>query len=172
MSYLTTEAKIEYSAIPGEPAMIDANEFFREVTLRLCSHLEIEEGLQACIRYLSQHMPADTLYLERNEFELVPCDRVASVAGGSRDVIAFTFERENGLYAVYWHISADKRLELPLDPRDLVVLESMGSGIAATAGERKDTVVVPVGKRRYLKTSKSRKAELIAAFGDARILEL
>jgi transcriptional regulator with GAF, ATPase, and Fis domain len=50
--------------------MIDTNEFFREVTLRLCSHLEIEEGLQACIRYLSQHMPADTLYLERNEFEL------------------------------------------------------------------------------------------------------
>jgi hypothetical protein len=50
--------------------MIDANEFFREVTLRLCSHLEIEEGLQACIRYLSRHMPADTLYLERNEFEL------------------------------------------------------------------------------------------------------
>ena len=50
--------------------MIDANEFFREVTLRLCSHLEIEKGLQACISYLSQHMPADTLYLERNEFEL------------------------------------------------------------------------------------------------------
>ncbi len=50
--------------------MIDANEFFREVTLRLCSHLEIEEGLRACISYLSGHMPADTLYLERNEFEL------------------------------------------------------------------------------------------------------
>jgi len=50
--------------------MIDANKFFREVTLRLCSHLEIEEGLRACISYLSRHMPADTLYLERNEFEL------------------------------------------------------------------------------------------------------
>jgi len=50
--------------------MIDANQFFREVTLRLCSHLEIEEGLRACIKYLSQHMPADTLYLEKNEFEL------------------------------------------------------------------------------------------------------
>lgn len=36
--------------------MIDTNEFFREVTLRLCSHLEIEEGLQACIRCLQREM--------------------------------------------------------------------------------------------------------------------
>jgi transcriptional regulator with GAF, ATPase, and Fis domain len=50
--------------------MIDANQFFREVTLRLCSHLDIEDGLRACIRYLSQHIPADVLYLERNEYEL------------------------------------------------------------------------------------------------------
>jgi len=50
--------------------MIEGNEFFREVTLRLCSHLDIEEGLRACIKYLSRHMPADTLYLERNEYEL------------------------------------------------------------------------------------------------------
>ena len=50
--------------------MVDKNEFFREVTLRLCSHLNIEEGLQACIDYLSQHIPADILYLEKNEPEL------------------------------------------------------------------------------------------------------
>jgi transcriptional regulator with GAF, ATPase, and Fis domain len=47
--------------------MIDSNEFFRDVTLRLCSHLEIEEGLRDCIRYLSRHMPADRLYLQKNE---------------------------------------------------------------------------------------------------------
>jgi len=50
--------------------MIDANEFFREVTLRLCSHLKIEEGLRACLAYLSRHIPADCLYLERHEAEL------------------------------------------------------------------------------------------------------
>jgi transcriptional regulator with GAF, ATPase, and Fis domain len=49
---------------------VNENEFFREVTLRLCSHLEIEEGLRACIEYLSRHMPADRLYLERHEREL------------------------------------------------------------------------------------------------------
>jgi transcriptional regulator with GAF, ATPase, and Fis domain len=50
--------------------MVDENEFFRNVTLRLCGHLEIEEGLRDCIEYISRHIPADTLYLERNEPDL------------------------------------------------------------------------------------------------------
>ena len=109
---------------------------------------------------------------ESNDFELVPYDRVMNVAGGSADVIAFTFERKKALYAVYWHISADKRLELPLKPKGLVALESMGKEIEATAGEREDTTVVPVGKRRYLQAGSSKRDELIAAFGKARILDL
>ena len=50
--------------------MIDENEFFRNATLRICGHLEIEMGLQACIKYISQYMPADTFYLERYEKDL------------------------------------------------------------------------------------------------------
>ena len=109
---------------------------------------------------------------ESDELELVPYDRVMDVAGGSRDVVAFTFERKKALHAVYWHISADKRLELPLKPEDLVVLESMGEEIEASAGERGDTTLVPVGKRRYLRASRSSRDELLAAFGNARILDL
>ena len=107
---------------------------------------------------------------EENDLELVPYDRVASVAGGSRDVIAFTFERKEAFYAVYWHISGDRELGLPMKPEDLVVLESLGKEVGAGAGERENTSVVPLGKRRYLKTSKSRKDELIAALGDAQIV--
>ena len=47
--------------------MIDENEFFRNATLRICGTLKIEEGLRACIEYLSRHVPADTLYLQRYE---------------------------------------------------------------------------------------------------------
>jgi formate hydrogenlyase transcriptional activator len=50
--------------------MIDDNEFFRNATLRICGNLEIEEGLRACIEYMSQHIPADTLYLQRHEVDL------------------------------------------------------------------------------------------------------
>jgi transcriptional regulator with GAF, ATPase, and Fis domain len=45
-------------------ANLDENEFFRDVTLRLCGSLEIEEGLRACVEYLADQMPAESLYLE------------------------------------------------------------------------------------------------------------
>ena len=50
--------------------MVDPNEFFRKITLKLCGHLEIEEGLHACINYLSQHLPIDYIYLEKYEEDL------------------------------------------------------------------------------------------------------
>lgn len=53
-----------------ETMQVDEKEFFREITLRICGHLEIEEGLKACLEYLAQHMPADCIYLERHEYEL------------------------------------------------------------------------------------------------------
>lgn len=49
---------------------VDEKEFFREVTLRICGYLEIEEGLRACLEYLARYMPADCIYLQRNEHEL------------------------------------------------------------------------------------------------------
>ena len=56
---------------------MDENKFFRNITLKLCGHLKIEEGLRACIKYLSQYMPADRLYLvERHDYgsgEMAPC---------------------------------------------------------------------------------------------------
>lgn len=108
---------------------------------------------------------------EKGEFELVPYERITNAAGGSRDVIAFTFERGSVPYAVYWHISADKRLELPLSPQHLVVLDNLGEGTGAMAGDGGNTSVVPLGKRRYLKTIGSTRDELIAAFRNARILD-
>jgi transcriptional regulator with GAF, ATPase, and Fis domain len=47
--------------------VVDDNAFFREVTLRLCGSLEIEQGLAACLEYLREHLPADALYLEQYE---------------------------------------------------------------------------------------------------------
>ena len=46
------------------------NAFFRNITLEICGHLKIEEGLRACIRHLSAYMPADRLYLERHDHGL------------------------------------------------------------------------------------------------------
>lgn len=46
---------------------VDINEFFREATLRICGHLDIEKGLQSCLTYISQYLPADRIYLEKHE---------------------------------------------------------------------------------------------------------
>jgi len=43
---------------------VNENEFFRQATLRICRHLDIEKGLSACLRYLSTIMPADLICLE------------------------------------------------------------------------------------------------------------
>jgi hypothetical protein len=108
---------------------------------------------------------------ENGGFELVPYDRIADAAGASREVIAFTFERKGAAYAVYWHISGDRKLELPIDPRNVRLLEALGQEAQASPGERPGTTVVPIGKRRYLKACGVGKGELIAAFRNASILE-
>lgn len=107
---------------------------------------------------------------ETDTFELLPYERITTVAGGSREVIAYLFERKGELYAVYNHICADKRLELPFDSNALYVLESIKGTRSAASGSH-GTAVVKLGKRRYLKTSISRRSELIEAFARAQILE-
>ena len=57
--------------------MLDENEFFRNITLKLCGNLEIEEGLRASLAYLSRHIPADYIYLEKYDETLAAVRYVA-----------------------------------------------------------------------------------------------
>lgn len=41
--------------------MIDENEFFREVSVRMCGSLEIDKALRLCFQFVSQVMPVDEL---------------------------------------------------------------------------------------------------------------
>lgn len=61
---------------------VDKKEFFREITLRICGYLEIEEGLRTCLEYLARYMPADTIYLQKNEPELGAMRLVARARPG------------------------------------------------------------------------------------------
>ncbi|MEN6353473.1 MAG: hypothetical protein ABFD02_08465 [Bacteroidales bacterium] len=108
---------------------------------------------------------------EKNEFELVPYDKIMNIADGSREVIAFTFERNKDLYAVYWHISGDKKMELPLKPGDLTLMEDLGKEIQIQSGQNGQNTIIPVGNRRYIKANKITKDELITAFKNAKILD-
>lgn len=43
--------------------MVDAKDFFREATLRICGSLEIEKALWDCLIYICRYIPADTIFL-------------------------------------------------------------------------------------------------------------
>ncbi len=43
---------------------INENDFFRQATLRICGHLEIEKALHECLRYLQTIIPTDLICLE------------------------------------------------------------------------------------------------------------
>ncbi len=106
---------------------------------------------------------------EQDTFELVPYNRIMDVANGSREVRAFTFRRNGEVYAVYWHISDNKKIKLPISPQNITLLEGMGKEISIIDGKKEASVILPTGKRRFIKTSET-KSELITAFEKAEIL--
>ena len=116
------------------------------------------------------HQEHHLLINEQNQFELLPYDQIHDIAGGSEEVRAFMFQRQKEYYVIYWHISGDKKLELSLTPSDITLYEKLGQEESISSGAN-NTIVVPVDNRRYIKTNKLSKEQLIDAFKNARIVE-
>jgi len=57
---------------------MNENEFFHQVTLRICGNLEIEEALHSCLRYLKEYMPLDRIILQYYEKGLGAMRTIAS----------------------------------------------------------------------------------------------
>ncbi len=51
-------------------AMVDDNEFFRRVTLRICGNLEIEQAMSACVRTMREGIPVNRMFLQVFEPDL------------------------------------------------------------------------------------------------------
>ena len=60
--------------------MIDKNVFFKEVTIKICSSLQIKNALSSAFSYLRQHIPLDNLALTIRDTNLAALRRVAQVA--------------------------------------------------------------------------------------------
>ena len=65
---------------------IDKNDFFRQVTKRVCSHLDIEKAMHSCMEYLAPLLPARSIYLELFEpdFGVIRIIAMAAVSGGRK----------------------------------------------------------------------------------------
>ena len=59
--------------------MVDKNEFFREVTIKICSSLQIKTALASAFDYLRQHIPLDILSLTIRDAKLSALRRIAQV---------------------------------------------------------------------------------------------
>ena len=88
--------------------MVDENEFFRNITLKLCGHLEIEKGLHACIKYLTQHLPADAIYLEKYEEDV-----------GAMRYIARADSEKGELMSILVPMSAEAKAKAASDMKEI-----------------------------------------------------
>jgi hypothetical protein len=162
---ISIQANLEsFAAHPRTPDNMEVLRRWEEVRAK---HLLTDAQKEMLKNLKQEHI---LLVNEKNEFELVPYDQIKNPANGNSEVRAFTFRRNNESYVVYWHISADKNLELPLLSQDFTLMEYIGKDIrVATEGRSKS--IVPVGNRRYIKTNKLTMDELVSAFENARIID-
>ena len=104
---------------------------------------------------------------EEKAFELLPYEQMPSAAQGNPAVRAFIFERKGQRCAVYWHVSGEGVLQLPVSAAEVTLQKELYEA-PLPVETAEDGIRVPIGGRRYLTTALSREA-LIQAFEQARL---
>jgi hypothetical protein len=141
--------------------------------LRRWEEVRAENWLTEEQKQMLQNLEQEHILLlnEEKEFELLPYDQIMNVENESSEVRAFIFERKNDIYAVYWHISGSKKIALALNSEQIILLESLGQEVPVLPGQNLNSVVLPVGKRRYIKTRNLTKDQIVTAFQNATIVD-
>lgn len=78
---------------------IKRDEFFREVTIRICSSLKIKTALGNAFSYLSEYFPLDDLYLDIMDPSLGAIRRIAHVVANENDAHEEIIPLPEGLWA-------------------------------------------------------------------------
>jgi formate hydrogenlyase transcriptional activator len=70
---------------------MDENNFFRQVTIRICGNLDIEKALLQCLSYLKQTMPVDIMLLYTHDRDIGGVRTIASApASGDKKLGSLT----------------------------------------------------------------------------------
>ena len=107
---------------------------------------------------------------EKGEFELVPYEQINNIAGGSKEVRAFIFKRNNAYYVVYWHTSGNRKLKLPVKSSELTLYKSLGENEFITESPENYSII-PINDRRYLKMNRLKKKEILDILAKAEIID-
>jgi hypothetical protein len=104
---------------------------------------------------------------EKGEFELQPYKQIKEIAGpDNKEVRAFIFERTSKTCVVYWHISGEGELSLPVNADKVRLFKDLGKRIPVKGSEK--GIIVPVGDRMFLEINLPEEI-VIKAFKDAII---
>ena len=95
--------------------MVDKNEFFRQVTIKICSSLQIETALCRSFDYLSSFFTLDALFLDVLDAKLGAIRRIANVKRGNalpskKPIIPLPED--------LWRWISEKRTPFIMDPAD------------------------------------------------------
>ena len=114
---------------------MDENNFFRQATMRICGHLEIEKGMASCLSFLEFFMPVQKMYLQLYELGLGAMRVIARATakeGTRMDVLnPFTAEAKESVAMNRMDLEKGKLPEVMIinhpesDPISRTMLESM-----------------------------------------------
>ena len=100
---------------------------------------------------------------EKGEYELTPYEKIPT----PENLSAFFFERGGENWIVYWHERGEGKAGLPLDAGSITVYDAIG-GEAISVAAAQGGCVLPVGHKRYLRSSAD-KETLLKAFERASL---
>ena len=101
---------------------------------------------------------------EKGAYEILPCKEIAEI--GCENVKAFIFERLGERYVSVWNTKGDGEISLPLAASKIKYLDEV-AGKEIGILEKDGFAVLPVGSKKYIRTSLS-KEEIVSAFKNSK----
>jgi hypothetical protein len=154
-------------ALAADPEKFDAHPRTPDILEAIRRWEQMREQLTPAQRELLRNLKQEhTLVLnEKNQLELVAYEQIANVAGAERPIRAFLFQRAGSIYAVYWHISGEGVLRVPLPRNRVELLEDLRKELPLEGDAH--GIRLPAAGRRYLKCTGLTQAAVISAFQKA-----
>ena len=151
----------------ADPEKFDAHPRTPDILEAIRRWEEMREQLTPAQRQSLRNLHQEhTLVLnEKNQLELVPYEQISNVAGAERPIRAFIFQRAGSIYVVYWHISGESVLQVPLPRSRVELLEDLRNELPLEGDAHR--IRLPAAGRRYLKCTGLTRAAVISAFQKA-----
>ncbi|MCP4117059.1 MAG: sigma-54-dependent Fis family transcriptional regulator [Desulfobacteraceae bacterium] len=98
--------------------MVDENQFFKEVTRRICGNLDIEKAMSDCLAYLKEFIPMDTMLLNTYEPDIGAIRNIAQVSESPREKLYDTIPLPRDVRAKILNRTPAFKVKIVDDPEE------------------------------------------------------